>query len=449
MKALTTKEIQELIKENKYKDLKIQLNDEFPMDIAAVLDDLNGNESTLVFKMLSKERAAEVFSYLEKESRSHLTSMLNPLALDTLFGSLAFDDKIDYLEELPANIAKKLIHDSTPENRALINQFLNYPEDSAGSVMTIEYLSLKSGITVGEALSYIRKNGLNKETIYTCYVVSNTKRLLGYITLKTLILADEEKTISELMSDDDGVISVHTTEDREKVAWMFKQYDLLSIPVVDSENRMVGIITVDDIVDIIEDENTEDFQKMAAITPSDESYLKTNIFALAWKRIPWLLVLMISASFTGAIISHFEGLMSSAVALAAFIPMLMSSGGNAGSQSSTLIIRNLAVGDLKTKNALTILLKEFFVGLIAGMTLGAINFLRLIIFSKTDSSIALAVSLTLVLVVTTAKIVGSMLPVAAKALKLDPTIMAGPLITTVLDALSLIFYFSIASVAIL
>ena len=365
--------------------------------------------------------------------------------LNHIYDELSFDDKIDFLGEMPANFVSSLLANSSREERSLINQVLHYPETSAGGLMTIEYMALKKNMTVAEAMVRIKETGMDKETIYTCYVLDGTRKLLGIVSLRRLVLAEDSLKVGEIMEKD--IMMVSALDDQEAVAELFRKYDLMALPVVDNEKRMIGIITVDDVIDVIEQENTEDFQRMAAMKPTDEEYLQTGVFSLARHRIVWLLVLMISATFTGGIISHYEGLLSAAVILTAFIPMLMDSGGNAGSQSSTLIIRGLALGEITLRDWGKVLWKELRVGLIAGTILALVNFARMMIFSHAGLGVTVVVSVTLAATVAFAKIVGGILPIGAKALKLDPAIMAGPLITTIVDALSLVLYFTIASAA--
>lgn len=344
---------------------------------------------------------------------------------------------------MPANIVKKILKNANENTRKLINQLLKYPENSAGSIMTIEYVDLKKEMTVKQALEHIRKTGVDKETIDVCYVIDNNRKLEGSIPIRKLILNNEDVIVADVM--DINVIAVNTHVDQEEIASLFKKYDLVAMPVVDNENRLVGIITIDDVVDVIEQENTEDFQKMAAIAPSEEEYLKSNVMMLAKHRILWLLVLMVSATFTGRVIMRYEALLQSVVALTAFIPMLMDTGGNAGSQAATLIIRGLALGEIKLNDILKIIWKEFRVSVLVGIALAGVNFIRLYFIEKTSIMITTTVCISLIVTVILAKVIGGMLPVAAKSLKLDPAIMASPLITTIVDAMSLIAYFTIAT----
>ena len=433
----------ELIEEKKFSLLKEELNEMIPVDIAELIDELDKKNSIIVFRLLSKDHAAEVFSYLSSAQQKDIVGAIHETKLKEILEELYFDDMIDFLEEMPANVVKKILKVSTEEERKLINQFLNYPETSAGSLMTIEYVDLKKEMSVKEALAHIRKTGLDKETIYTCYVLNEKRKLEGIVSLRKLVLMDDELLISDIMNED--VITTQTLDDQEEIASLFKKYDLITLPVVDKESRLVGIITIDDIVDVIEQENTEDFQKMAAMEPTDEEYLESGIFSLARKRIMWLLILMVSATFTGAIISKFEDVLSTVVILATFIPMLMDTAGNAGSQSSTLVIRGMALGEIEIADYLKVFWKELRVSGLVGLGLGIINFIRMLILTAAGIKIAFTVSFTLIITIVLAKVVGGTLPIAAKKFKLDPAIMAGPLITTIVDALALVVYFNVAS----
>jgi magnesium transporter len=438
--------ITQMLRDKNFKGLKDELAALYPMDIAEVFDDLDPEDCVILFRLLQKDQAAEVFSYLSPQRQKDIVGAIHVSLLNYIFNELYFDDKIDFLEDMPANFVKKLIAAAPAEERGLINQFLNYPDNSAGSLMTIEFTDLKKNMTVKEALARIKRTAVDKETIYTCYVLDDTRRLEGIVSLRRLVLSEEDQIISDIMTKD--VVLCGTNDDQEEVVDLFKKYDLMAIPVVDSEQRLVGIITIDDIVDVIEQENTEDFLKMAAMAPSDDAYLSAGVFTLAKQRIPWLLILMISATFTGAIIGYYENLLSTVVVLTAFIPMLMDSGGNSGNQSSTLIIRGIALGEISLRDWPKVLWKEFRVSLIAGSVLAVINFLRMVLFDNGDLMIKLTVCATLFFAVVIAKLIGSLLPIAAKTLKLDPAIMAGPFITTLVDAIVLFIYFGIARVLI-
>lgn len=434
--------LKELLNEKKINTLKKELNSMQIADIAEFIDDLEGKDILLVFRLLSKEIAADVFSYLSSDRKVEIAKHFNEKELADIINDLYFDDMIDFLEEMPANLVKRVLMYATEAERKLINQFLNYPEHSAGSLMTIEFVDLKKEMRVKEALGRIKAIGLDKETIYTCYVMDNKRRLEGIISLKDLVLSASDKKVEDLMKTE--FVSVDTHDHREDIADLFKKYDLLSVPVVDHEQRLVGIITIDDIVDVIERENTEDFYKMAAIGPHEEDYLDTSVFTLAKKRIPWLLILMISATFTGYIIRYYEVALEAVVALATFIPMIMGTGGNAGSQASTLIIRGIALGNIRFDHLLGVIWKEMRVSFLVGIILSGLNFLRIYYIEGYSFRIALIVACTLVFTVMMAKIIGGILPLIAKQFSIDPAIMAAPLVTTIVDALALLMYFHFA-----
>ena len=434
--------IEEMITQNKLLELSEFLQEMNVVDVATYLMQLEDPDLILVFRILAKDTAADVFSYLDKDCQQRVIESITDFEVKQIVDKLFLDDTVDFLEELPANIVKKVIRNSSPEKRMLINQFLNYKEHSAGSIMTIEFVDLVEEMTVAQAIEHTRKTGTNKETLDTCFIIDSSRHLKGTITLKDLILSDDKQLIEDIM--DTNLISVKTSVDQEEVAHLFKTYDLVSMPVVDYENRLVGMITIDDVVDIIEQENTEDFQKMAAMEPNDEPYLKTSVVQLAKHRIIWLLVLMISATITGRIIQGFEEVIQSVVILASFIPMLMDTGGNAGSQSSTLIIRGLALGEITIKDYVKVMFKELRVGIIVATALSIVNFLRIYFFERVEMMVALTVCGSLFCTVIIAKVVGSILPIIAKKFKFDPAIMASPLITTIVDAFALIIYFMLA-----
>jgi magnesium transporter len=431
-----------LINEKKFIDARKTLEKKNVVDIATLLGEMDKESVVKIFRVLPKDMAAHVFSYLDNEERLFIIDSITDSEISNIINDLFIDDTVDFLEELPSNVVKKVLKNTDENTRKIINQFLKYPESSAGSIMTIEFTDLKKYMTVDEAISHIKKTGIDKETIHTCYVLGENRELEGIISLRKLILSDGDVLIEDLMKTE--FIYVHTLDDQENIAQLFKKYDLLSIPVTDNEKKLVGIITIDDIVDIIDQENTEDFQKMAAMEPNEEEYLKTSVWNLAKHRIVWLLVLMISATFTGNIIRKFEDVISSVVILAAFIPMLMDTGGNAGSQSSTLIIRGLALGDIKLSDGFKIMFKELGVSLITGSILAIVNFIRIYYFEKTSFMISLTVCISLFCTVVVAKIIGGILPILAKKLKLDPAIMASPLITTIVDAVALTLYFTLS-----
>ncbi len=432
-----------LIEQGKYFEARNEISSLNVVDAANLFEEIEQKHILLVFRILPKDFSSEVFSHMSLELQKHVIDSMTDEEAIRIFDDLFLDDAVDILEEMPANVVKKILKNSNDNMRTLINQFLNYPEDSAGSLMTIEYVDLKKEMTVKQAIQYIKEIGIDKRTINTCYVMDGSRILEGVISLRKLILSDESAIIKDIMETE--VMSINTHDDQEEVAALFRKYDYYVMPVVDKENRLVGIITVDDVLDVIDREATEDLQKMAAMQPSETEYLKTSNWRLAINRIPWLLILMISATLTGGIIQRYESALQSVIILAAFIPMLMDTGGNAGSQSSTLIIRGLALGEIKTSDTFRVLGKEFCVSNIAGIALAAVNFLRIYFFERAGLLMSLTVSVTLYLTVVLAKVVGGVLPIIAKKLKFDPAIMAGPLITTIVDAIALIIYFNIAS----
>ena len=436
-----------LLSAGKKAELRGALNMLNEVDIAEYLETLDNEKMLVVFRLLPKDISAEVFSYMDNDQRTRIMEAMDDSEAIKLIDDMFIDDAVDFLEELPAGVVKRMLQGCDEKKRQLINQFLRYPENSAGSIMTIEYMEFHLGTTVGQAMAEIRRTGVDKETINTLYILDDSRKLLGTVGLRKLLLATDDRVVEDLMNTQ--VISVHTTDDQEVVADTVRKYDLLSIPVVDHEDRLVGIITVDDIVDVIEEENTEDFEKMAAMLPSDDEYLKTSVFKLAKNRLPWLLILMISATFTGMIITHFETVLSSAagigVALTACIPMLMDTGGNCGAQASTLAIRGLALGEIKLRDIGKILWKEVRVALILGVILALVNFLRIWFFTPYDRTVAFIVSLAMFFTIIIAKSIGCTLPLLAKAIHLDPALMASPIITTLVDAASLTVLFTFAS----
>ena len=437
--------ILELLAEKKYSAVKQQIAQMEEVDLAELFEELeNENDPDILnklFRLLPKETAAEVFSYMEPEIQEKIVTSLTDTELQNILDDLFMDDYVDLVEEMPANVVKRVMQNTTPANRKLINQYLKYPEDSAGSLMTNEYVYFRSGLTVQNAFGIIREHGVDKETIYTCYVTSARKELLGVVTVREMLLADPDTVIDTLM--DINPIHVHTHDDQEEIAKMFSRYDMLAMPVVDSENRIVGIITIDDAVDVIQDENTEDFEKMAGITPSDNTYLRTSAFTLAKHRIPWLVFLMIPAMITGALMEYYEAAFVSIPILVTFIPQITGTGGNCGSQSSTMIIRGLALDEITPRDIAKVWWKELRVALICGAALSLVNFARIMI-QYHDLEVAVVVSVTLILTVCIAKSMGCILPILAKILKLDPAIMASPLITTITDAFSILVYFNFA-----
>jgi len=435
-------DIKQLLMGKRYAELKEKIKYMQIQDIAEVIDELDTKNAIILFRLLPKEIAADVFSYLSSERQGEISMMIDENELNEIMNDLFFDDKIDFLEEMPANVVKRILRNTSEAERKLINQFLQYPEYSAGSLMTIEFVDLKKEMTVAQALDKIRRVGRDREIVYTCYVTDAWRKLEGIVSLKELVLASPDAKVEDIMKKD--VIYVDTYDDQEEVADVFKKYDFLAVPVVDQEKRLVGIITIDDIVDVIEEETTEDIQRMAAIQPTEEEYLDATTFMIARKRLLWLLILMISATVSGYIIRKYEVALEAVVALTAFIPMLMDTAGNAGSQASVTVIRSLVLGELKFGDILKVIFKEVRVGILVGVALALVNFIRVCFIEGYDLGIAITISLTLVFTVIIAKIIGGTLPMIAKRIGLDPAIMASPLITTIADAISLTIYFSLA-----
>ena len=432
----------ELLKEKKIMELHQELDVMNSADIPSILEKLDEEDLIVVYRLLSKDKAAEVFAYLEPEMQEKLINALTDTELKEVIDELFMDDTVDLIEEMPANVVKRILKNMKSKDRKIINELLNYPEDSAGSIMTTEFVDLKENMTVTEAFAKIKKIG-NVDNIYTCYVLSMTRKLIGEVQLRDLIFAKRNDFIKDLMKTD--VISVQTEDDQEEVAKKFDKYDVNIMPVVDKENRLVGIVTFDDAMEVMVDETTEDFQKMAAITPSEDSYFKTSVFKHAKNRFVWLLVLMISSAVTGAVITHYENAFAAIPLLVAFIPMVMGTGGNCGSQSSTLIIRGLAKDEITTKDIFKAIWKEIRIGVIVGIGLFIANFIR-IMFQYNDMNIAITVGLTLIGTTILAKTLGCILPIAAKKVNLDPAIMAAPLISTIVDTCSVMLFFNIAIV---
>ena len=430
----------ELLKEKKIMELHQELDVMNSADIPSILEKLNDEDLIVVYRLLSKDKAAEVFAYLEPEMQEKLINALTDTELKEVINELFMDDTVDLIEEMPANVVKRILRNMKSQDRRIINELLNYPEDSAGSIMTTEFVDLKENMTVTEAVAKIKKIG-NVDNTYTCYVLSMTRKLIGEVQLRDLIFAKRNDFIKDLMKTE--VISVGTEDDQEEVAKKFDKYDVNIMPVVDKENRLVGIVTIDDAMEVMVDETTEDFQKMAAITPSEDSYFKTSVFKHAKNRFIWLLVLMISSAVTGAVITHYENAFAAIPLLVAFIPMVMGTGGNCGSQSSTLIIRGLAKDEITTKDIFRAIWKEIRIGVIVGIGLFIANFIR-IMLQYNDMKIAITVGLTLIGTTILAKTLGCILPIAAKKVNLDPAIMAAPLISTIVDSCSVMLFFNIA-----
>ena len=441
-KMMDIQALLELLERRDLHALRAALLEENEVDIAEFLEELSQDKIVVVFRALPKEMAAEVFSNLEPDTQQVIIQSATDQEVSAIVEELYVDDAGDMLEELPANVVKRVLKAARPDTRKLINQFLNYPDNSVGSIMTAEFTDLKQSMTVAQAIAHIRRTGENSESVYTCYVTDAGRRLEGVLTIKELLLAQDEQLIAELMETD--VITAETTEDQEEAVARMMRYDFISLPVVDKEGRLVGIVTVDDVMDVMEEEATEDFEKMAAMAPSEKPYLKTSVLSLAKHRILWLLVLMISGMITGGILGQYEAAFAAMPLLVTFIPMLTDTGGNAGSQSSTLVIRGMAVGEIQLKDFAKVFWKELRVSMLVGVVLSAVNFVRLIITYPGNQMVALTVALALFVTVLLAKTVGGVLPMAAKLCHADPAIMAAPLITTIVDAISLVVYFRIA-----
>ncbi len=435
--------ISSLLENKRYssvKDILVTLN---AVDIAAIFGELSEDALPLLFRLLPKELAADAFVEMDADRQESLITRFSDTELKAVIDELYIDDAVDLVEEMPANVVKRILKQADPDTRKLINELLKYPADCAGSIMNTEFVELRTRQTIADAIRVIRREGLEKETINDCFVTNADRTLAGIISLRTLILSKDEDLVGDRM--DTNVISVTTMEDQESVAEKFKKYDLTAMPVVDGENRLVGIVTVDDAIDVMEEEATEDIEKMAAMTPSDKPYLKTSVWDIYKHRIPWLMLLMVSATFTGLIITKFEHALAAQVVLTAYIPMLMDTGGNSGSQSSVTIIRGLSLSEIHFKDIFAVLWKEIRVAVLCGLSLAVVNFAKLLLLDRVGAQVALVVSLTLVVTVAAAKFIGCTLPLLAKKIGFDPAVMASPLITTIVDALALLTYFGIAS----
>ena len=435
-------ELYELIEKKKFIELREILIEMNEVDISEFLETLEIEKMTVVFRMLPKEISSEVFAFLESDTQEHIINSVTDSELSEIIEDLFVDDAVDLLEELPAYVVKRVLKNAKSETRNLINQFLRYEENSAGSIMTAELIHLRKNMTVDSAFEKVRKVARDMETIYTCYVTDEGRRLEGVVSIKSMILSDPNVLLGEIMEDD--VISVSTDDDREEVAALFSKYGLLSLPVVDHERRLVGIVTVDDAVDVINEEATEDFEIMAAMRPSEKPYLRTGVFSLAKNRIMWLLVLMISAMLTGKVLEKFESAFAAFPLLVTFIPMLTGTGGNAGSQSSTLIIRGMALSEISIKDIGRVIWKEIRVSVLVGFALSAVNYARLLMMYPDNALLAFVVALSLFATVIIAKVTGCILPMLARLVNADPAIMAAPIITTLVDVFALVFYFTMA-----
>ena len=435
--------VSNLIENKKIKELREFLENINSADFPSILENADEDKTIMIYRLLSKEKAAEVFVELEHDDQERLINCLTDTEIKNVMNEIYMDDAVDLIEEMPSNVVKRILANTNATNRKVINELLNYPDDTAGTLMTTEFIDLKENMTVDEAFKFIKRKGLKTDNVYNCYVVAVDRKLLGFVDIKDLLVAERNELIKDIM--DTNVVKVNTLDDQEDVTKMFDKYNYVALPVVDKENRLVGIITIDDAIDVIQEETLEDFEKMAAITPDDgDTYLKTSVFKHAKSRIIWLLILMISAMLTGEVIENFEAAISTLPLLVAFIPMIMDTGGNCGSQTSTLIIRGLAMEELSTKDIFRAIWKEIRVAIIVGIVLAIANSIR-IMLQYNDLKIAIVVGITLICTVIMAKLLGCILPMVAKKLKLDPAIMAAPLITTIVDTLSVLVFFNIAT----
>ncbi|HJB97662.1 MAG TPA: magnesium transporter [Candidatus Acutalibacter pullicola] len=434
--------ILELLEQRRYSEIAAAMKDMNPADAAALLEELPDQSKPLVFRLFPKELAAEAFAYMDGDSQEVLIQGFTDKELDEVMSQMFLDDTVDLIEEMPANVVKKILRHVDEDTRKMINQVLNYPKDSAGSLMTMEYVDLKGSMTVEQAFDHIRATGVDSETVYTCYVTDSRRKLEGIVTVRELLLSPKTEILRNIMETNVKFVRTHT--DQEEAARILSKYDFLAVPVVDAEERLVGIVTVDDAMDVMQEEATEDMERMAAMAPSDKPYMKVSVFENWKKRAPWLLFLMISATFTGSIITHFEAALAANLVLSSFIPMLMSTGGNTGSQASTTVIRSLSLGEIRYRDIPRILLKECGTAILCGVTLAVVNFAKLMLIDRVSIMVALVVCLTILVVALVANLVGCLMPMLAKRLGFDPTVMASPLISTILDAVSLIIYFNIA-----
>ncbi len=446
-------ELMQLLNERRMKELQLRLEDMNEFDVAEFLSEIGDNRMPMVFRLLSKETAADVFANFDSPEQEQIINSITDSELSAIIEELYVDDAVDMMEELPANVVKRVMRTATPETRRLINQYLNYPENSAGSIMTAEFVDLKKYMNVRESIARIRRIGEDKETIYTCFVTSADRKLEGVLSVKDLLLSDDETVIEDIM--DTNVVFCMTHDDQEEAAEKISDYDLMALPVVDKEGRLVGIVTVDDVIDVMEAEATEDFEIMAAMTPSDKPYSRTSTWDMWKRRVPWLMFLMLSATFTSMIINSFEDALAVQAVLIGFIPMLMGTGGNSGAQASTAVIRSISLGDTEPEDVGRVIWKEFRVAILCGVTLAAVNFVKMLLVDRmllnndgVTLTVAAVVSLAIVLIVIFAKVVGSVLPIVAEKLGVDPAVMANPLISTITDAVSLLIYFEIAKLMI-
>ena len=446
-------ELMQLLDERRMKELQLRLEDMNEFDVAEFLSEIGDNRMPMVFRLLSKQMAADVFANFDSPEQEQIINSITDSELSAIIEELYVDDAVDMMEELPANVVKRVMRTATPETRRLINQYLNYPENSAGSIMTAEFVDLKKYMNVRESIARIRRIGEDKETIYTCFVTSADRKLEGVLSVKDLLLSDDETVIEDIM--DTNIVFCMTHDDQEEAAEKISDYDLMALPVVDKEGRLVGIVTVDDVIDVMEAEATEDFELMAAMTPSDKPYSRTSAWDMGKRRVPGLMFLMLSATFTSMIINSFEDALAVQAVLIGFIPMLMGTGGNSGAQASTAVIRSISLGDTEPEDVGRVIWKEFRVAILCGVTLAAVNFAKMLLVDRillnndgVTLTVAAVVSLSIVLIVMFAKVVGSVLPIAAEKLGVDPAVMANPLISTITDAVSLLIYFEIAKLMI-
>ena len=446
-------ELMQLLDERRMKELQLRLEDMNEFDVAEFLSEIGDNRMPMVFRLLSKQMAADVFANFDSPEQEQIINSITDSELSAIIEELYVDDAVDMMEELPANVVKRVMRTATPETRRLINQYLNYPENSAGSIMTAEFVDLKKYMNVRESIARIRRIGEDKETIYTCFVTSADRKLEGVLSVKDLLLSDDETVIEDIM--DTNIVFCMTHDDQEEAAEKISDYDLMALPVVDKEGRLVGIVTVDDVIDVMEAEATEDFEIMAAMTPSDKPYSRTSAWDMWKRRVPWLMFLMLSATFTSMIINSFEDALAVQAVLIGFIPMLMGTGGNSGAQAPTAVIRSISLGDTEPEDVGRVIWKEFRVAILCGVTLAAVNFVKMLLVDRmllnndgVTLTVAAVVSLAIVFIVMFAKVVGSVLPIAAEKLGVDPAVMANPLISTITDAVSLLIYFEIAKLMI-
>ena len=446
-------ELMQLLDERRMKELQLRLEDMNEFDVAEFLSEIGDNRMPMVFRLLSKQMAADVFANFDSPEQEQIINSITDSELSAIIEELYVDDAVDMMEELPANVVKRVMRTATPETRRLINQYLNYPENSAGSIMTAEFVDLKKYMNVRESIARIRRIGEDKETIYTCFVTSADRKLEGVLSVRDLLLSDDETVIEDIM--DTNIVFCMTHDDQEEAAEKISDYDLMALPVVDKEGRLVGIVTVDEVIDVMEAEATEDFELMAAMTPSDKPYSRTSAWDMWKRRVPWLMFLMLSATFTSMIINSFEDALAVQAVLIGFIPMLMGTGGNSGAQASTAVIRSISLGDTEPEDVGRVIWKEFRVAILCGVTLAAVNFAKMLLVDRlllhndgVTLTVAAVVSLSIVLIVMFAKVVGSVLPIAAEKLGVDPAVMANPLISTITDAVSLLIYFEIAKLMI-